>query len=119
MIPEMEGKKAVLKKSIDLDAENISNNMAYSESIIADLKNTVGIEIEEDTGYITNINEYNPDYSVIMQDVDGAYYINLTSKQKGIIIDTLTIYRKVEYVKEDALDDEGNPILEEDGVTHK
>ena len=83
--PEIEAKIQVYKKSLELDQENLDQAKK--------LRNTLDLSSGAADGYIT-VDNNNPDQRLISQEIDtGKYYINLTTTNKGIVQDSIRIYR--------------------------
>lgn len=83
---EYEGKQTFYENSIANATEQIAQNQASINAILIK-------DGDPETGLIER-GTNNPDYKVVMQDDEtGQYYINLSSSQKGIIQDTVEIYR--------------------------
>lgn len=82
---DIEAKLQIYKESIDIDKENIGHNEA--------LRNELDIQDKEADGYIT-VSNTKPDTCIIREDSStGDYFINLSTTNKGIVADTIRIYR--------------------------
>lgn len=83
---EYEGKQTFYENSIANATEQIAQNQASINAVLIK-------DGDPETGLIER-GTNNPDYKVVMQDDEtGQYYINLSSSQKGIVQDTVGIYR--------------------------
>lgn len=86
--PELEGKLVVYTNAIPYDKGQIEANSALYE----ELHRKYGDENDPDN-YLP-IKEDRPAYGPILQDADGNYYLSLNTEKKGIVTDTIKIYRK-------------------------
>ena len=85
---EIEAKITTYTNSLAIDTEQINQNSALAQELISkyDDPTTNG-------QYINGYNSSHPAISMIIQDSNGNYYINLTAQKKGIQLTTLHIYR--------------------------
>lgn len=81
---ELEANVTTYNNSVALDQENINQNSALAQALVAN--NGQG-------GYINAFNSSNPSRAMIITDDKGRYYINLNTQQKGIKVDTVRVYR--------------------------
>ena len=86
---EIEAKITYYKNSVSLDTEQIRQNNALALELIAKYNNS-----NTPGQYIDAYNENNPTSAMIIEDKDGLYYINLKNQKKGLVLNTLHLYRE-------------------------
>ena len=84
-LPELEAKKSIYKKSLDLDDETILAKQQLHDSIASVNRNP-------ESGYFEKVGA-NCDQAIIQTKEDGSQYINLSTTNLGIVESTLKIYR--------------------------
>lgn len=82
--PEVEAKKTIAENSIALDSEQVLQNKA--------LRNALDAKDGISDGYI-ELTGANADYLLVAKRDNGTYYVNLARTNKGIVEETVKIYK--------------------------